>query len=169
LDAACREHGIAYSRSNDLDERHVADRVLAGRARERIIARDSTLGERAAATAVWAAMKAKTKLGMRMKKPSMTKRRKKRIFPVAKRDGILPLLPLLGDVGSLAGGAAGVAKAVNDNRRCNVSWKKCGVTIALWKVADFTSLHTSVDRDSQRSLREKKRREKIKSAYGYDN
>ncbi|EFN65429.1 hypothetical protein EAG_15501, partial [Camponotus floridanus] len=33
---SCHEHDIAYSRSNDLGERYVADRVLAGRARERI-------------------------------------------------------------------------------------------------------------------------------------
>jgi len=33
LDAACREHDIAYSRSNDLGQRHVADRILAARAR----------------------------------------------------------------------------------------------------------------------------------------
>ncbi|EFN63556.1 hypothetical protein EAG_04557, partial [Camponotus floridanus] len=65
LDAACREHDIAYARSNDLDQRHIADRILAARAQERITARDSTLGERAAATTVWAAMKAKTKLDIR--------------------------------------------------------------------------------------------------------
>ena len=111
LDAACREHDIAYSQSNERADRHVADRVLADRAWERIAAKDSTLGEKAAATAVWAAMKAKTKLGM-----GMTKRRtkRKRVLPVAKRGGMLPLLPLLGVIGSLAGGAAGVAKAVND-------------------------------------------------------
>jgi len=61
-------------------------------------------------------MKAKTKFGMGMKKPSTTKRRKKRILPVAKRGGILPLLPLLGVVSSLAGGAAGIAKSVNDSK-----------------------------------------------------
>ena len=111
LDAACREHDIAYSQSNERADRHVADRVLADRAWERIAVKDSTLGEKAAATAVWAAMKAKTKLGM-----GMTKRRtkRKRVLPVAKRGGMLPLLPLLGVIGSLAGGAAGVAKAVND-------------------------------------------------------
>src|SRR5215831_16051291 len=49
LDAACREHDIAYSRSNDLANRHVADK-----ARKRIITRDSTLGKRTAATAIWA-------------------------------------------------------------------------------------------------------------------
>ena len=117
LDAACREHDIAYSRSNDLRERHVADNILAAEARKRITARDSTFGERAAATAVWTAMKAKTKFGMGLKtKKSIKKRTKKRILPIAKRGGILPLLPLLGVLGSLAGGAAGVAKAVNDSK-----------------------------------------------------
>lgn len=114
LDAACREHDIAYSRSNDLADRHVADNILAAKARERITAINSTLGEKAAATAVWAAMKAKTKFGMGLKKKKRTP--KKRILPVAKRGGILPLLPLLGVIGSLVGGAAGVAKAVNDNK-----------------------------------------------------
>src|SRR5215469_94935 len=114
LDAACREHDIAYSRSNDLADRHVADNILADKARKRIIARDSTLGERAAATAVWAAMKVKTKIGMGLK---MKKRlTRKRILPVAKRGGILPILPLLGVLGSIVGGAAGIAKAVNDNK-----------------------------------------------------
>jgi hypothetical protein len=119
LDAACREHDIAYSRSNNLTDRHAADKILAAKARERITSKGSTLGERTAATAVWAAMKAKTKLGMgmKMKKKKSTKRaRNKRILPVAKRGGILPILPLLGVLGSLVGGAAGVAKAVNDKK-----------------------------------------------------
>jgi len=118
LDAACREHDIAYSRSNDLTERHVADRILAEKARRRIVARDSTLGERAAATAVWAAMKAKTKIGMGMKTKTRTKKNtaKKRILPIGKRGGVLPILPMLGALGSLIGGAAGVAKAVSDSK-----------------------------------------------------
>ena len=123
LDAACREHDIAYSRSNDLTERHSADKLLAERALGRVVARDSTLGERAAATAIWAAMKAKTKLGMGMKArktTTTTKRRrtkaKKRILPAAKRGGVLPILPLLGVLGSLAGGAAGITSAVNASR-----------------------------------------------------
>ena len=110
MDAACREHDIAYSRNNEQASRH----VLVDRARKRIIAKDSTLGERAAATAVWAAMKAKTKFGIGMTKKRMKKKTKSRLLPVAKRGGILPLLPLLGVIGSLAGGAAGVAKVVND-------------------------------------------------------
>jgi len=130
LDAACREHDIAYSRSNDLAERHVADRILGVQARKRITAKDSTLGEKIAATAVWTAMKAKTKIGMGMKTKTKTKTKmktkmktkkktsttKKRVLPAAKRGGILPVLPILGALGSLIGGAAGVAKVVNDNK-----------------------------------------------------
>ena len=117
LDAACREHDIAYSRSNNLAERHAADKILAKRAQTRIIARDSTLGERAAATAVWTAMKAKTKFGMGLKtKKTKKKTVKKRILPAAKRGGLLPILPMLGALGSLIGGAAGVAKMVNDGK-----------------------------------------------------
>ncbi|XP_071575288.1 uncharacterized protein [Temnothorax nylanderi] len=119
LDAACREHDIAYSRSNDLAERHAADEILAAEARKRITAKDSTLGERAAATAVWVAMKAKTKLGMGLKTKKTKKKKRlsnRRILPAAKRGGVLPILPLLGVLGSLVGGAAGVVKAVNDNK-----------------------------------------------------
>ncbi|KYN01706.1 hypothetical protein ALC62_07535 [Cyphomyrmex costatus] len=95
LDVACRKHDIAYSRCKDLAKRHVADNILAEEARKRITAKDSTLGERAAATAVWAAMKAKTKIGMGMKKKTTTttrgkKKMKKRILPTAKRGGMLP-------------------------------------------------------------------------------
>jgi len=88
----------------------VVDNILTTKARKRIAARDLTLGERTAAAAVWAAMKAKTKIGMGLK----TKKKKvKRILPIAKRGGILPILPLLGILGSLAGGAA---RMVNDNK-----------------------------------------------------
>lgn len=64
-------------------------------------------------------MKAKTKIGLGLKKKRNTSTKKssrKRILPVAKRGGILPILPLLGVLGSLAGGAAGVAKAVNNSK-----------------------------------------------------
>jgi len=46
-----------------------------------------------------------------------TKKKKvKRILPVAKHGGILPILPLLEILGSLAGGTAGIVKVVNDNK-----------------------------------------------------
>ena len=119
LDAACREHDIAYSRNKDLADRHVADLALAKRALERVKSKDAKLGERAAAATVWAAMKAKTKFGMGVtKRRRLTKRKRKtrRILPIAKRGGFLPILPLLGALGSLVGGAATVAKAVNDRK-----------------------------------------------------
>jgi len=95
----------------------VADRIFAKKARRRIVARDSTLGERAVATAVWAAMKAKTKIGMDMKTKTRTKKNtaKKRILPKGKRGGVLPILLMLGALGSLIGGAADVAK-VSDSK-----------------------------------------------------
>jgi len=73
----------------------------------RFTARDSALSERAAAAAVWVAMKAKTKIGMGMKSNKKTTRKKatkKRILPTAKRDGALPFLPMLGALESLIGG-----------------------------------------------------------------
>jgi len=64
-------------------------------------------------------MKAKTKIGMGMKLKKKTTRKKatkKRILPTAKRDGALSFLPMLGALGSLIGGTASVAKAVNDSK-----------------------------------------------------
>lgn len=117
----CREHDIAYSRNNDLAERHAADKILAEKARGRVIASDSTLSEKAAATAVWTAMNVKRKMGIGMgigmkSKTKIKSKKKKRILPAAERAGMLPILPLLGVLGSLVGGAAGVTNAVNANK-----------------------------------------------------
>lgn len=68
LDAACKEHDIAYSKTSDTTERNKADLALAERAWERVKAGDSSLGERAAAYAVTNAMKLKAKLGMGCRK-----------------------------------------------------------------------------------------------------
>jgi len=146
LDAACREHDIAYSHSNDLEERHVADRILVEKARKRIIARNSTLRERerATAAAVWAAMKAKTKIGMGMKTKVKTKKKTKRVLPTAKRGGILPILPMLSALESLIGGAAGVSATAKLH---DASLRSCSVTIARWKVTDCILLHTNMERD----------------------
>jgi len=71
----------------------VADKILTEKTRKRIIARNSILGERAAAAA-WAAMKAKTKIGMgmktkvKMKIKTKEKTMKKRVLPTTKRSGI---------------------------------------------------------------------------------
>ncbi|KYN15990.1 hypothetical protein ALC57_11769 [Trachymyrmex cornetzi] len=72
---------------------------------------------RTAAAAVLATMKTKTKMGMKPKKKTTKKKTtKKRILPTVKRDGMLPFLPMLGALGSLTGGAASVAKAVNNSK-----------------------------------------------------
>ncbi|KAL6445451.1 hypothetical protein ACFW04_000791 [Cataglyphis niger] len=53
---------------------------------------------------------------MKTKTKTKKKTMKKRIFPTAKRGGVLPILPILGAFESLIGGAAGVAKAVNNSK-----------------------------------------------------
>jgi len=69
LGKACKQHDISYSQKRDnLDARHAAGRILAQRAWERVIAKDASLGEKAAAWEVTNAMKAKTKLGKGLKK-----------------------------------------------------------------------------------------------------
>lgn len=150
LDRACKEHDIAYS--NKQTDRKEADLKLADKAWERVISKDASLSEKAAAYAVTNAMKLKSGMGVDFKKivsaarKSMARsksssvviksalkgargaikkaggRRKiimPRILPMPpKMGGILPfLIPLfagLSATGALAGGAAGIAKAVND-------------------------------------------------------
>lgn len=152
LDAACKEHDIAYAQHrDDLTKRHEADKVLEDKARARTKSSDATFGEKAAAWTVANTMKIKRKMGMgvfdmAMKKARQVTRKSKekdvrkvikvalkaarqvvkgkrkrkmpsRIIPIPKTGGVLPfLVPLfagLSAVGSLAGGAAGIAKAVN--------------------------------------------------------
>ncbi|CAH2017797.1 unnamed protein product [Acanthoscelides obtectus] len=54
--------------------------------------------------------------GLRKKSPkSQSSKRRLRILPLPKTGGFLPLLlPILGALGALGGGAASIAKAVND-------------------------------------------------------
>lgn len=80
LDAACREHDIAYANHKDSEERHKADLILKSEASKRIFARDSSIGERAAAATVSAAMGIKTSLGsgFRRIKKKPTKRKTKK-------------------------------------------------------------------------------------------
>lgn len=161
LDAACKEHDIAYSKSNNLHNRHEADKILSAKAWKRV-KQSASLKEKLAALSVTAAMKTKTKLGMGQKKKRKPRRKGKgvsfrqivknaraaarpaktvkeaakqalaairqqikgkqkklppRIIPVPKTGGFLPLVPIfagLSALGALAGGASGIAKAVND-------------------------------------------------------
>lgn len=63
LDKACKEHDIRYSKYKDTAKRTEADKVLAGEAWKRVKSSDASLGEKAAALAVTAAMKGKTVFG----------------------------------------------------------------------------------------------------------
>lgn len=67
LDAACREHDIAYSENKEINKRHHADTILENRAWERVLAKDSSLAEKTNAYLVTNAMKAKVKFGMGLK------------------------------------------------------------------------------------------------------
>jgi hypothetical protein len=150
LDRLCREHDIQYSESSDLKDRHKADYQLEQRAWERVKSKDANLGEKAAAWVVTNIMKAKRKLGMGLKKKVIPKkgkgirkrRIKKRIIPIPRKGGFLPLLlPILGALGALGGGAAGIAKAVNDakaskqqleeQRRHNLAMEQAGKGLYL--------------------------------------
>lgn len=78
LDEACKEHDIAYSKFSDIKNRNIADQLLARKAFDRIKSSDAALGEKIAALAVSGVMKAKSKLGMGLKKrgKGLKKRRK---------------------------------------------------------------------------------------------
>lgn len=78
LDAACREHDIIYAKHLKGPERKEADKVLASEAWKRVKAKDASFGERAAALAVAGVMKAKSKLGLGLKKnkPKTVKKKK---------------------------------------------------------------------------------------------
>lgn len=128
LDEACKVHDITYSQTKNLSERHKADKILEEVASSRLKSSESTLGEKMAALGVKGAMKIKRKMGMGMKKKGgalgkTSKRkssRKQRIIKSPKKGGFLPfLLPLLGALGAVGGGAASIAKAVNDAKAKN--------------------------------------------------
>lgn len=68
LDAACKEHDIAYSKSKDIESRHQADKILENKAWERVFSKDSSIPEKSFAYLVTNAMKAKRKFGMGLEK-----------------------------------------------------------------------------------------------------
>lgn len=80
LDAACREHDIAYSKYKDITSRHKADKALEQRAWERVLAKDSSISEKGYSYLVSNAMKAKVKMGMGIKKPQNKKCCGKKLF-----------------------------------------------------------------------------------------
>lgn len=79
LDAACKDHDIAYMSKNSSD-RYDADKKLQKAAMKRLIAKDASLGERATAVGVALSMKAKrllTKKGKGLKTKTKTIRKNK--------------------------------------------------------------------------------------------
>lgn len=64
LDAAAKEHDIAYSKNKELKERHKADKILEDKAWERVKAKDSNLSEKINAYLTTNAMKIKRTVGM---------------------------------------------------------------------------------------------------------
>lgn len=77
LDAACKEHDIAYSKYPETSDRHIADSILAEKAWQRIKSKDANFGERANAWLITNAMKTKMKLGMGIKASSTQKNKNK--------------------------------------------------------------------------------------------
>lgn len=101
LDEACKAHDIAYSNYSDSERRSIADRALAEKAWQRVKSSDASVGERAAALSVAAAMKAKTAVGGGSRRRRRNTRRRKNI----------------------SGG--GTRKRRNTNNRVNRKRKKC--------------------------------------------
>lgn len=64
LDRACKDHDLFYTRHQDTQSRHIADRRLADAAWERVKAKDANWKEKAAAWFVTNAMKSKVKFGL---------------------------------------------------------------------------------------------------------
>jgi len=83
LDQACKQHDIAYSKFADTKNRSIADRALAEKAWERVKSSDASIGEKAAALAVSAAMRGKTAFGGGKKRGGV----KMRTRPAKKRGG----------------------------------------------------------------------------------
>lgn len=79
LDEACKAHDIAYSNYSDSERRSIADRALAEKAWQRVKSSDASVGERAAALSVAAAMKAKTAVGGGSRRRRRNTRRRKHI------------------------------------------------------------------------------------------
>lgn len=130
LDDACKIHDIAYSKHKDTENRRIADSELATTAWKRFRAPDASVTEKAVALSVATVMGAKGKLGGGLRKrgnckggslPCLrrVKRKRKCNTKKGKSGGMLPLVPIfagLSALGSLAGGAANVAKALAASR-----------------------------------------------------
>lgn len=81
LDQACKEHDIAYTKNSDINERNIADKILASKAWKIAKSKKSNFSERLNSTLVTGIMKAKTKFGMgvKNKKKKGVKNKKKKV------------------------------------------------------------------------------------------
>lgn len=84
LDRACKEHDIAYSINNNIEDRHIADKKLSEKAWHRVKSADATLGERVNSLIVTGIMKLKTKLGagIKLKKKQNNRLNKRNVRPL---------------------------------------------------------------------------------------
>lgn len=81
LDAACKDHDIAYGESTNSKNRYKADKILTARASKRIYSKDANLSERAAALLVTSLMGAKmglSKIGLGLNSHSKKKNIRKK-------------------------------------------------------------------------------------------
>lgn len=109
LDAACKQHDIAYSKNRDnIEVRSLADKVLTEQAWKRVFAKDASIGEKASAWGVANIMKAKTKLGMGVKKQNSVGLKK--IIGAAKKAMIHSSDPRIIISSALKGAKAAVKK-----------------------------------------------------------
>ena len=78
LDAACKEHDIAYSKNREnIEARNAADRTLADKAWQRVFSVDSSFGEKVTAIIVTNIMNAKSQHGMVLRKKNKKKLNKR--------------------------------------------------------------------------------------------
>lgn len=110
LDSACKEHDIAYRNYQDLERRHIADRILAEKAKRRIYARDASFGERLASLGVSSLISLKEKVGMGVKRKRKGGGGRK--LPIRKQGGFI--LPLITGLGAAVTAGATALKTIKD-------------------------------------------------------
>ena len=80
LDAACREHDIAYSKNREnVQAGNEADKILAKKVWNRVKSKDAGFGKKAAAYAVTNTMKLKSRFGMGLKKKKKRSKTRARV------------------------------------------------------------------------------------------
>jgi hypothetical protein len=78
LDAACKEHDIKYSQFSDLENRHIADKILEEKAKD-LSKTGKSFSERKYAWLVNKAIKGKLSFGMGLSKKKMQRKKKSHI------------------------------------------------------------------------------------------